>query len=124
MALDPDTLSRAPAFAALPDDARAAMALCFRGRRYATGEIVFREGDPASSLFFVADGEVAVSERAPGGGTRQLERLGKGRLAGEDLVGEQVHGTAGLRAPERGDNLAQRATRLPAGWGGSAARST
>lgn len=86
MALDPDTLRRAPAFAALPEDARKALALCFRGRRYAPGEVVFREGDPASSLFFIAEGEVALSVRSPGGATRQLQRLGKGQLVGESAL--------------------------------------
>src|ERR1700679_1075497 len=85
MALDSDTLSRAPAFAALSEDARRALALCFRGRRYATGEMIFREGEPASSLLFIADGEVSVSVRS-GSGTRQIRKLGKGQLVGESAL--------------------------------------
>jgi len=86
MALDPETLGRAPAFAALPEDARRALALCFRGRRYAAGEVVFREGEPASSLFFLADGELVVSARGPGGAPRQLLRIGSGQLVGESAL--------------------------------------
>ena len=98
MALDPDTLSRAPAFAALPEDARRALALCFRGRRYAPGEVVFREGEPASSLVFVADGELSVTVRAAGGGTRQLMRLGKGQLVGESALVDPTPRRATLTA--------------------------
>lgn len=97
MALDPDTLSRAPAFASLPEDARRALALCFRGRRYAPGEIVFREGEPASSLVFIADGELSVSVRA-GSSTRQLRRLGKGQLVGESALVDPTPRRATLTA--------------------------
>jgi CRP-like cAMP-binding protein len=63
MRLDPDMLRRAPAFASLPFDALEALALCFTMRRYAAGEVVFREGDPATTLFFLADGMLSVAGR-------------------------------------------------------------
>jgi CRP/FNR family cyclic AMP-dependent transcriptional regulator len=82
MAVDPDTLRRTPAFGVLPREAREAMALCFRERRYALGEIVFREGEPAASLLFVVEGELTVTVRA-GGAPRPLARVGPGQLLGE-----------------------------------------
>jgi CRP-like cAMP-binding protein len=82
MAVDPDTLRRAPAFGGLPKAARDALALCFRERRHAAGEIVCREGEPASSLLFVAEGELSMSVRT-GGAPRRVARIGPGQLLGE-----------------------------------------
>jgi len=86
MALDPESLGRASAFAALPQDARRALALCFHGRQYAAREVVFCEGEPASCLLFIAEGELVVSARARGGGTRQLLHIGSGQLVGESAL--------------------------------------
>jgi CRP-like cAMP-binding protein len=76
------TLRRAPAFAALPDGAVEALALCCRERRFVTGERVFSEGEPASSLLLVAEGELIVSSRAYGS-SRPFARVGPGQLLGE-----------------------------------------
>ena len=97
MALDPDTLGRAPAFAALPADARRALALCFRGRRYAAGEVVFREGDPAVSLLLVGDGELSVTVRA-GSASRQIGRVLPGQLVGEGALVDPTPRRATLTA--------------------------
>jgi CRP/FNR family transcriptional regulator, cyclic AMP receptor protein len=85
MKLDAGILQRAPAFAALPPEAFAALALCFRGRQYAPGEVVFREAEPGHSLFFVADGELVVTTRA-GGAPRAVGRIGPGQLVGEGAL--------------------------------------
>jgi CRP-like cAMP-binding protein len=78
----PATLRRAPAFAALPEAALTALALCCRERRFATGERVFTEGEPASSLLLVAEGELTVSSRASGT-SRPFARVGPGQIIGE-----------------------------------------
>ena len=85
MKLDPDLLRRAPAFAALSSSSREALALCFRERRYAAGEVVFREGDPAASLLFVAEGELEARQHA-GGAQSRLGRIGPGQLVGESAL--------------------------------------
>jgi CRP-like cAMP-binding protein len=85
MRLDAGILQRAPAFAALPPEAFGALALCFRGRRYAAGEVLFREGEPGHSLFFVADGELTTTTRA-GGARRAVGRVGPGQLIGEGAL--------------------------------------
>jgi CRP/FNR family cyclic AMP-dependent transcriptional regulator len=85
MKLDAGILQRAPAFASLPPEAFGALALCFRGRRYAPGEPLFREGEPGHSLFFVADGELVVTMRA-GGAPRAVGRIGPGQLVGEGAL--------------------------------------
>ncbi len=85
MKLDPDTLRRTPAFAALPAAAREALAMCFRERRYAAGEVVFREGDPAASLLYVAEGELEARQHV-GGAPNRLGRIGPGQLLGESAL--------------------------------------
>ena len=82
MRLEPDLLRRAPAFAALPADAHEALVLCFRERRYAPGEVVFAEGDPAVGLHLLAEGELTVSVRT-GGVSRRIGRILPGQLVGE-----------------------------------------
>jgi CRP/FNR family transcriptional regulator, cyclic AMP receptor protein len=97
MKLDIDTLRRAPAFAALSTEASQALALCFRGRRYAAGQVVFREGDPAASLLFVADGELEANAHV-GGAPSRLGRIGSGQLVGESALIDATPRTATVTA--------------------------
>jgi CRP-like cAMP-binding protein len=85
MRLEADLLRRAPAFAALPHAACEALALCFRERRYASGEVVFGEGDPSVGLIFLAEGELSASVRA-GGTARVIARILPGQLVGEGAL--------------------------------------
>jgi CRP/FNR family transcriptional regulator, cyclic AMP receptor protein len=85
MRLEADMLRRAPAFAALSPAALEALALCFRERRYASGDVVFGEGDPAVGLYFLAEGELAASVRL-GGMSRRIGRIVAGQLVGEGAL--------------------------------------
>jgi len=85
MKLDPDALRRLPPFATLPPDALEALVLCFRERRFATGELVFREGDPAAGLLFVAQGELSVSAHE-GGAVVSRGRVRAGEILGETAL--------------------------------------
>lgn len=82
MRIGPDTLRRAPAFAALPPEALSALALCFTERRYASGEVVFREGDPAAGMLFLVEGELTVTARV-NGAPREIGYVAPGQLLGE-----------------------------------------
>lgn len=93
MRLDPDLLRRAPAFEALAPAALDALALCFTMRRYAAGEVVFREGDPATTLFFVAAGQLSAGSR--GGVTTPLPA---GRMFGEGALIDPAPRTATVKA--------------------------
>lgn len=58
-------------------------------RRYAAGEVVFREGEPGEELFLVREGQVRVTKRLSGGVERPLLLLGPGGAFGEMVaVGE------------------------------------
>jgi CRP/FNR family transcriptional regulator len=41
-------------------------------RRFSTGQLLFREGDPAGELLFLLEGRVAVTMKDPSGGERRI----------------------------------------------------
>jgi CRP-like cAMP-binding protein len=85
---DADTVGRAVIFEALGPADRQALALCFRGRRYASGEVVFREGDPGYSLLLVGEGMLAAVRA--GSVTRELGRYGAGQVLGASTMVERA----------------------------------
>jgi CRP-like cAMP-binding protein len=100
MRIDPDRLRKARAFATLPPAALEALALCFSGRRYAAGQLVFREGEPASGLLFVAEGELAATVRV-GAATVPLRRIEAGQLLGEAALIDPSPRQATVKAVRR-----------------------
>lgn len=83
---DAETVGRAAIFEALSLADREALAVCFTGRGYGPGEIVFREGDPAQSLFLVGEGTLVATSRAGGGMPREVGRYGRGHVIGETAL--------------------------------------
>lgn len=70
------------------------------------GEILFREGDPADSLYVVAEGEVAVLVAKEGATPLEVARLGEGAFFGEiSLVTNQPR-NATIQATEQTQLLA------------------
>jgi CRP-like cAMP-binding protein len=60
---------------ALPDtDPEPLAALLARSplRRYATGDVLFRDGDAANEILFVLDGRVSVTKKDPAGHDRRI----------------------------------------------------
>jgi CRP-like cAMP-binding protein len=51
-------------------------------RRFAAGETIFREGEPADDAYLIHAGRVEIVKQAPGGPVR-LARLGAGEMFGE-----------------------------------------
>jgi CRP-like cAMP-binding protein len=100
MRILPDTLRRARAFAALPAPALEALALCFSARRYPAGGVVFREGDPATGLLFVVEGELAATARM-GGATVPLRSIEAGQLLGEAALIDPSPRQATVKAVRR-----------------------
>jgi CRP-like cAMP-binding protein len=69
--------------AGLPEtDVRALLAQA-RRRRFAKGEVLFHEGDPAANMHFVAKGRVAIRVTSLMGDVCTLEILGPGSVVGE-----------------------------------------
>jgi CRP-like cAMP-binding protein len=78
-------LRRAIRFALSDADLQALSRRC-EERRYGPGEIVFREGDPGSSLFLVAEGALDVYVGAVVG-AQPVATMGAGKLLGEVASG-------------------------------------
>lgn len=54
-----------------------------RHRRFAAGEVLFHQGDPADSFFLVERGRVAVRASTPMGESVTLVVIGRGEVVGE-----------------------------------------
>ncbi len=78
-----------------------------RRRRFARGEVVFHERDPADTLHLVAKGRFAVRISTPLGDTAILTVLGPGDMFGELalLGGEDPRRSATVSALESGETL-------------------
>jgi CRP-like cAMP-binding protein len=66
----------------LSDDHVRFMAGCARNVRYAPGELLFREGDPADALLLLRSGSVVLEIDVPGRGAVRLESAGEGEMLG------------------------------------------
>jgi CRP/FNR family cyclic AMP-dependent transcriptional regulator len=78
-----DVLSGLPLFAALDDDAGAALRGAMRQERFGRGDVIFDEGDPGDKLFAVIDGKVKLARTAPDGRENLQAVLGPGEMFGE-----------------------------------------
>jgi CRP-like cAMP-binding protein len=72
-----------------------------RLRDFKHGDIVFRQGDPAQSIYLVARGNVSLEICAAGAGCKPILTLGAGELLGWSSVLEQTCYTARARALEQ-----------------------
>lgn len=64
---------------------------------YSAGKVVFREGEPATDVFFVVSGDVALDMCAPAVGCRRILTVGPGELLGWSPLLEQSRLTATAR---------------------------
>jgi CRP-like cAMP-binding protein len=69
-------------------------------RDFEVQEVVFREGQPAESLYLVVSGNVSLEICASGPGCRQILTLGPGELLGWSSLLDQSCYTARARAVE------------------------
>ena len=81
--MDDDVVRRTPLFAALDDDAaaalRASMSLVTVGR----GEVVFAEGEPGDRRYVIVEGKVKLGQTSVDGREQVLAVLGPGGMCGE-----------------------------------------
>lgn len=86
-----------PLFAELPPRAFREVLGGSIQRRFRPGEIIFREGEPGCSCFFLLSGEVEVWRALPGG-RRSLACLGAGDFFGEMALLSQLPRSANVEA--------------------------
>jgi CRP/FNR family transcriptional regulator, cyclic AMP receptor protein len=71
-----------PFFASFSPQYTGLLAGCARNHRFAAGEYLFREGDPAEEFFLIRHGRVALEIAAPGKKPVVFETLNDGEVAG------------------------------------------
>src|SRR4051794_23701063 len=77
-----------------------------RRRRFARNEVIFHEGDPASSLHLLTSGHVSVRVATPDGNSVTLAIAGPGQTVGElALLGRDGRRAATVTALEKCETL-------------------
>jgi CRP/FNR family transcriptional regulator, cyclic AMP receptor protein len=70
-----DLIAAAPVFAGLGDTLLGVIAGCAVNARFAAGERLFGEGEPAERFFLIREGAIALETHAPGRGALVIETL-------------------------------------------------
>ncbi|HMT33903.1 MAG TPA: Crp/Fnr family transcriptional regulator [Dermatophilaceae bacterium] len=81
--MDHDVVRRAPLFAALDDEAAAALLREMQPCRLERGDILFREGDPGDTLFIIGEGKVKLGRTSSDGRENLIAILGPSEMFGE-----------------------------------------
>ncbi len=76
-------LANTPLFAALDDEAAAALRSCMNDVKVARGRTLFNEGDPGDRLYVVTEGKIKLGRTAADGRENLLAILGPGEMFGE-----------------------------------------
>ena len=85
-------------FAALSDETLETFASSLSVRRFAAGQMIFREGDEARELFIVVEGEVEVVKTSPRGHQIRLSRMSAGQWFGDMSLLDVQRRFAAVRA--------------------------
>jgi CRP-like cAMP-binding protein len=78
-----EVLSRVPLFAALDDEASAALQASLTRSELVRGDVLFREGDQGDALFVVIEGKVKLARTASDGRENLLAVMGPADMFGE-----------------------------------------
>ena len=89
----------------LPEDVAALLIGASRRRRYAAGEVIVHEGDPAESIHLIRRGHVAITVTTPVGSQLMFTVMGPGESFGELSLLSGRHRTATVRAVEATETL-------------------
>ncbi|MFN8156804.1 MAG: peptidase domain-containing ABC transporter [Candidatus Nanopelagicales bacterium] len=93
-----DPLRGQPAFALLPEEARALLVASLEPVTYSFGEVIVREGEEADSFYVITDGTARVLRRGESGDEVPLRSLHAGDAFGEAALLGDEHRTATVRA--------------------------
>ena len=81
--MDEDVVRQAPLFAALDDEAAAALKATMTRVEVGRAEVLFHEGDPGDRLYVIVDGKVKLGRASGDGRENLLAILGPGEMFGE-----------------------------------------
>jgi CRP/FNR family transcriptional regulator, cyclic AMP receptor protein len=80
---NPELLAQIPLFAQLTPQELGGLAVLLQQHRYASGEVVFHQGDAGAALYIIESGEVKIVLQSPEGKETVLVLLGPGDFFGE-----------------------------------------
>lgn len=92
-------VARVPLFSHLTAADIAHIMQLLQARQLDRGEVIFRRGDPATAMYFIAEGDVEI-ELGPEESSRRI-RLGAGHFFGEVAVLKRVERSATVKAVSR-----------------------
>jgi len=104
----PDALAAlraVPLFQELRDRELKKLLRLVHARSYASGEVIFRQGDPGAGMFIIQRGSVRIVSRAPGGPERELAVLTRHQFFGEMALLEDAPRSASSLAIEQTELL-------------------
>ncbi len=89
--MNPDELKSIAVLQSIDADALARLAAALEDRKYADGEVVFAEGDPGDSMYFLVEGRVRIEKRSQASGAppKVLAVLEAGDYFGEMALLDQ-----------------------------------
>ena len=99
-------LGRVPVFEELADDDLRRVAEVTVPRRFATGEVVFREGDDSDTCYVVSAGHARAIREHPDGRQITLATFGPGDIFGELAMFDDERRSATVEAIEEVDAIA------------------
>ena len=94
------SLSSFDLLAGVPEEELSVLARTMRRREFRAGQVIWRQGDDAGELVFVAEGRVSISLQLPGGATVQVSSVGPGEVMGEMGVIDGGHRSVTATASE------------------------
>src|SRR5262245_33165433 len=95
-----ELLGRVPVFSTLVGSDLERIAEFAVPRRFAAGEVVFREGDASDTCYIVRDGHARAIRKHAGGRTITLATFGAGDIFGELALFEDERRSATVEATE------------------------
>jgi tetratricopeptide (TPR) repeat protein len=98
-------LPKSPLFEDLSSEERDALVREMDLETHEVGNVIISEGDPGTSMYVIASGEVKVYTRRAGGATVYLAKLGEGDFFGEVSVLTGKPRTATITASQRSELL-------------------
>lgn len=78
-----EDVKRLPIFGQIEDRDLSLIAHGLERESFAAGDFIFRQGDPADSALFIAEGEVEIMTRLPGGDEVVVATVAAGGMVGE-----------------------------------------
>jgi CRP/FNR family cyclic AMP-dependent transcriptional regulator len=77
-----DAITSHAFFRGMKPDHLATLALGAKTTEFKAGDVLFREGEPASQFYLIESGKVALEAHEPAGGTQPVQILGAGEALG------------------------------------------